>query len=139
MIIPEYLKDELEGKKYKPKGAARIIDLGVKGAWEVPGLLLDMFNRDRGKGLKGGLAPRLSHVRKQDTAIRAAGEKGIGGTEVTRPHNYFAPSRKDILEAERKADLLAPNTNEKATSSNQYALKEGPLGKWGPEEKSKSS
>ena len=89
MIIPEYLKDELEGKEYKPKGVARVIDLGVKNTWEIPGLLLDMLNRDRGKGLKGGLSPRLSHVRQQDAEIRAAGAQGIGGTPQTRLHNYF--------------------------------------------------
>ena len=116
-IIPEYLKDQLEGKEYKPKGAARIVDLGVKTAWEIPGLLLDMINRDRGKGLKGGLAPRLSRVRQQDKAIRELGPQGIGGTPQTRPHNYFdggdiKPIPTDAENREKVVNKLPPGVTQ---------------------------
>ena len=110
MIIPEWLKDELGGKKYTPKGPASIIDKGVRTTWEIPGLLIDFLNRDRGKGLKGGLAPRLSNVRRQDAAIREAGALGIGGTEQTRPTNYLAPTTKDILNADKIDKVITPPT-----------------------------
>lgn len=127
MIIPEWLKDELEGKKYTPKGIPKIIDQGVRTTWEIPGLIGDMLNRNRGQGLKGGLAPRMSHVREQDAAIRAAGAQGIGGTPQTRPHDYFtseSDGKTVTSESDRKTDLLAPNTNERNTSSNPVKIPE---------------
>ena len=108
MIIPEWIKDELGGKKYEPKGAARIIDQGIRTTWEIPGLIGDMFNRDRGKGLKGGLAPRMSNVRNQDAAIRAAGAQGIGGTIQTRPHDWLSPQNFSTKETPK--DIPLPGT-----------------------------
>ena len=90
MIIPEWLKDELEGKKYTPKGPASIIDKGIKTTWEIPGLLVDMIkSKGRSEGLAVPLPPRTSSKRKEDAAIRETGALGIGGTKQTRPHNYL--------------------------------------------------
>ena len=52
---------------------------------------------------------------------RIAEPLGLDG-QRRRPNNYLAPTRKDVLEAERKADLLAPNTNETATKSNPWSI-----------------
>ena len=95
MIIPEWLKDELEGKKYTPKGPASIIDKGIKTTWEIPGLLVDMIkSKGRSEGLAVPLPPRTSSKRKQDAEIRETGALGIGGTKQTRPHNYFTNADK---------------------------------------------